>query len=520
MSLLRSILFSTVESLTYDDLIFLPEKVEFPVSDISLRTKLTRNISINIPFVSSPMDTVTESDLAIKLSLLGGAPIIHCNNTIQEQCVEIEKVKRFNNNFISKPVVVSTKDTIAKIRDLKEQWGFSDFPVTSDGTPNGVLEGLVSVKHTTFDDAETFIEDAMLTMDKVYWWECRSSDEMTTEKAFDIIKEKKIGKLLVIEPQGQLVGMYCRADLQARFQYPLASKDKNGHLIVGAAVTTHPRDKERIQKVIEAGVDFICIDSSNGCSTFQVETIQWIKREFQGVDVIAGNVVTFAQAKELMLAGADALRVGMGSGSICVTQEALGVGRGQASAVYDVYQATIEDSRRNQTSMSLAEFSESIGSNANSIGIPIIADGGISNSGHMAKAFILGASTVMMGSMFAGTDEAPGETIIKEGIKLKSYRGHGSKACHKKAAQSVNARYMNQKDKVFVPQGVSGQVLARGSIEKLVPLWAESVKHTFQHLSVKNMEDLVHKRKTVKGEKRTFQAQREGAIHDLFTYEK
>jgi IMP dehydrogenase len=262
-------------------------------------------------------------------------------------------------------------------------------------------------------------------------------------------------------------------------------------------VSTHLNDRKRIDALAQAKVDVICIDSSNGDSVFQIETLRYIKEKYPKIDVIAGNVVTPKQAKHLIENGADAIRVGMGSGSICITQDALGVGRSQGSAVYDVAKyATLK------------------------CGIPIIADGGISNAGHIAKALILGASTVMMGSMFAGTDESPGQMIIKDGIRLKQYRGHGSKACRKEP--STIERYLMGGNDIFVPQGVVGTVASKGSLKEFVPMLAKSVKHTLQHLSVKNLSDLLSDVITdqIRVERRSIQSQREGTVHNLFSYEK
>jgi len=491
-------LFKSGESLTYDDIIVLPNKIVCGVDDISLKTKLTKNIDIHLPFVSSPMDTVTESKLAIQLALQGGIGVLHCNNSIEEQVTEVQRVKRHNNGFILNPIVMKADDTIETIIETRDRWGFSGFPVTETGHMNEPLLGMVSNSDLAFiEDLTTPIRDIMIKRENMQV----GRKGCTLKEAYDILKKEKINRLPILDESDNLVGLICRKDLRVRKVYPLASKDPDGHLLCAAAVTTHPGDVARIDALVAAKVDVICIDSSNGCSDFQLQTLRYIKEKYPHVDVIAGNVVTHYQADHLIKAGADALRVGCGSGSICITQNVLGIGRAQASAVYDV-----------------SEFS-------NRRGIPVIADGGLSNTGQISKALLLGASTVMMGSMFAGTDEAPGDVIKKDGIRLKVYRGQGSAACHRKAQNAVSARYLTQKNKVFVPQGVSGQVVSKGPIDDYVPGLSESVKHTFQHLGIRKMDDLCNfqiskvGRPNILAEKRSFQAQKEGTVHNLYSYE-
>jgi IMP dehydrogenase len=490
-------LFNKGDSLTYDDIIVLPGKIVCAVDDISLKTKLTKNIELHLPFVSSPMDTVTESKLAIQLALQGGIGVLHCNNSIEQQVAEVQKVKRHNNGFILNPIVMKADDTIETIIATRDRWGFSGFPVTENGHMNDPLLGMVSNSDLAFvDDLTTPIRDIMIDRKNMQV----GRKGCTLKEAYEILKKEKINRLPILDESDNLVGLICRKDLRVRKVYPLASKDSDGHLLCAAAVTTHAGDIARIDALVAAKVDVICIDSSNGCSGFQLEMLKYIKGVHPQVDVIAGNVVTRQQAECLIEAGADALRVGMGSGSICVTQNVLGVGRAQASAVYDV-----------------AQYS-------NRKDVPVIADGGLSNTGQISKALLFGASTVMMGSMFAGTDEAPGDVIKKDGIRLKVYRGQGSAACHRKAQNAVSARYLTQKNKVFVPQGVSGQVVSKGPIDDYVPGLSESVKHTFQHLGIRTMDDLFHfqplqSRPDILVEKRSFQAQKEGTVHNLYSYE-
>jgi IMP dehydrogenase len=483
----------TTESLTYDDIILLPRKITSTVNEISLKTQFTKNISLHLPLASSPMDTVTESEMAIELALQGGIGIIHCNNSIDSQVNEVMKVKRYINGFIANPIVVKPTDTVQSVLELKEKWKFSGFPVTTNGNLNEPLIGMVSNNDIAFiEDTSIKIETIMRKRDMLIV----AQRYCSLDNAFEIIKQEKINRLPIVDENNNLVGLICRKDLRGKRTFPLASKDKTGKLLVGAAVTTHPGDRIRIDKLVEAGVDVICIDSSNGCSDFQIETLRYIKDHHAKVDVIAGNVVTRQQARWLLDAGADAIRIGQGAGTICITQDVLGVGRAQASAVYHVSQI------------------------ANLYNVPTIADGGIYKSGQIAKALVFGACSVMMGSMFAGTDEAPGEVIIKDGVRLKMYRGQGSVACYREAKTAISARYLTQKDKTFVAQGVVGYVPSKGAIRDQVPLLAESVKHTFQHLGLKNMKELWSLRNKIRVEKRSFQAQKEGTVHNLYSYEK
>lgn len=485
----------SIESLTYDDLIVLPRQVKYTLDEISLKTKLTKNICINIPLVSSPMDTVTESEMAIGLALLGGFGIIHNHLSIEDQAKEVSRVKRHNNGFIENPVRMKPSDPLSKVVETINQYGFSGFLVTENGNMNEPLLGMISQHDLDFvTDLSQPVSSVMKSTDKLV----TGKVGCTLEEAYEIIKKHTISRLPIVDDNGGLVALICRKDILNNRNYPLATRDPvTKQLLVGAAVSTHLNDRDRIDALAEAKVDVICIDSSNGASVFQIETIKYIKEKYPNIEVIAGNVVTKEGAKLLIDNGADAIRVGMGSGSICITQDALGVGRSQGSAVYDVVSYATHER-----------------------GIPVIADGGISNSGHIAKALILGASSVMMGSMFAAIDESPGAVIVKDGVRLKQYRGHGSKGCRKEPG--TLERYMMGDNDVFVPQGVVGTVASKGPLKEFVPMMAKSVKHTLQHLSVKNLNDL--NAETIVGnirvEKRSMQSQKEGTVHHLYSYEK
>lgn len=477
------------ESLTYDDIILLPSHINFCVDDVDLSTQLTRNITLKTPLVSSPMDTVTESEMAISLALQGGIGIIHCNNTVEKQVEEVSRVKRYNNGFITNPVVLSPTDTVGTVWKLKSENHFSGFPVTENGTVGSRLLGMVSNRDIDFVESGTLVKDFMTPRGEIVTETVDGLTNLSLENAYQTVKRTKVSRLPIVDKDDNLVSLICKKDIKANRNYPLASKSSTHQLLVGAAVSTQKTDFERINALVKAGVDVIVIDSSNGDSIYQYETLKYIKENHQNIDVIAGNVVTKTQAKNLIDLGADAIRIGHGIGSICSTQSVCGIGRAQGTAVYEVSKY------------------------CKSRGIPTIADGGIKSTGDIVKALALGASTTMMGGMFAGTDETPGDFIYKNNIRLKKYRGMGSKACRKEHGSTT--RYLSEQNKLFVAQGVVGEVLSKGSIKTYVPYMLKSVKHGMQNLGCKNIRDLENTR----FEKRSFQAQKEGGIHDLYSYE-
>jgi len=479
-------IFGTHTGYTYDDLVVLPGHVSFDSNKVDLSTNLTRNLKIQIPYASSPMDTVTEADMAINMALIGGIGFIHCNNTEEEQAAEVLKVKRHQNGFLMDPLVLSPEDRISKIDELKQMTGFSTVPITKNGRVGSKLLGIVTSRDVDFiPDRSKKLSEVMTTNLVV------GHEPITLREAHEKLRTSKKGKLPIVNDSNELVALTTRQDLKQSRDFATASMDPNKQLLCGASISTAKGSEVRAQKLVEAGVDVIVIDSSQGWSIYQLDLIKRLKIAHPHIDLIAGNVVTPRQAKALMEAGADGIRVGMGSGSICTTQEVCAVGRPQGSAVYHVSRYCRETNN-----------------------IPVIADGGIQNSGHIVKALNLGASVCMMGSVLAGTTETPGEYFFHEGVRMKAYRGMGSlEAMQKKSA----SRYFGEKQTVKVAQGVSGAVVDKGSVRDLLAHITAGVKKGCQEAGHEDI-GAVHKGltdKTTRFELRTSASIYEGGVHDV-----
>ena len=422
-----------VEGITFDDVLLIPGKSEFVPSQADTSTKLTKNVPINIPIVSAAMDTVTEAALAIALAQEGGVGIIHKNLSIEAQRREVSKVKRSEHGVIIDPVTLSPGEPVRRAQELMSEQNVSGIPIVKGKK----LVGILTRRDLKFlKDYDAKISTVMTKTNLV-----TGPAGTSLEQAKDILQKHKVEKLLLVSDDGELAGLITMRDIDRVMQYPRAARDKRGRLRVGAAVSVH--DYDRVEALIDADVDLLCVDTAHGHSQNVVDTVAKIKKNHK-IDVIAGNIATGDAARELIDAGADALKIGIGPGAICTTRVISGVGVPQVSAVMDCAEAAAKQ------------------------GIPVIADGGIRQSGDITKAIAAGASSVMIGSLFAGLKESPGQLVIYKGRQFKEYRGMGSLGAMVKGSAERYGQSSTTEVAKLVPEGVEGRVPYRGTLSEFV----------------------------------------------------
>jgi len=468
--------------LTFDDVLLVPAYSEALPSDVDVATRLTRNISINIPILSSPMDTVTESDMAIAMSQEGGVGVIHKNMSIERQAREVERVKRSENGVIVDPVSLPPHAKVQEVIDLMEQRNIGGVPITE----NGKLKGIITRRDLRFLESKEMRVDEVMTKDKLV----TAREDTSLKDAERILRENKVEKLLLVDDQYQLKGLITIKDIDKNLRFPKANKDQRGRLRVGAAVGVH--DIQRAQALIQSGVDFLVVDSAHGHSRNVIETVQELKRQWPQIDIIAGNVATAEGARDLAQAGADAVKVGIGPGSICTTRIISGVGVPQLTAI-------------SEAAAGLAGTD-----------VPIIADGGIRYSGDITKALAAGASSVMLGGLLAGVDESPGEMILFQGRTFKTYRGMGSLgAMVKGSSERYRQSLSGDEDKArpkLVPEGVEGRVPYKGPLQNLLYQLVGGLRAGMGYLGVGTIAELRTKPKFLKI---TAASVRENHPHDI-----
>ena len=425
------------EGLTYDDVLLVPAFSQVLPRDVQLKSKLTRNIEVNTPIVSAAMDTVTDANLAIAIAQQGGIGVVHKNMTIEEQALQIRKVKRSESGMIIDPVTLSEDAIVKDALNLMKEYGIGGIPVV-DG--NRILKGIVTNRDLRFEkNMNRPVQEVMTTKNLV-----TTKDGTSLSEAEGILQENKIEKLPVVDANNKLIGLITYRDIIKVKTHPNSCKDKFGRLRVAAAVGVTGDTQERVRALVDAGVDAIVIDTAHGHTEGVVVKLKEVKAEFPNLEVIVGNIATAEAAKYLVAAGADAVKVGIGPGSICTTRIIAGVGVPQLTAVNDVALAL------------------------EGTGVPVIADGGIRYTGDIVKAIAAGADVVMVGSMFAGVEESPGETIIFEGRKFKSYRGMGSLEAMQKGSKDRYFQDAEDDIKKLVPEGISGRVPYKGNLVEVV----------------------------------------------------
>lgn len=440
---------------TFDDVLLIPNKSEVLPKDVSLRTSLTKKIKLNLPILSAGMDTVTESKMAIALSREGGIGIIHKNMSIEEQAMEVDRVKRQENGVITDPFHLQPDNSVQEALNLMAKYRISGIPITEEGKLVGIITNRDIAFETNYVQP---IKNIMTSKNLI-----TASENTTVEQAKEILKQHKIEKLPLIDENNNLKGLITIKDIEKVRKFPNAAKDERGRLLCGAAVGVTANMMERVSALVAAHVDVITVDTAHGHSKGVLEAVKEIKQKYPEIQIIAGNVATAEATHDLIQSGADCIKVGIGPGSICTTRVVSGVGVPQLTAVMDC----VEE--------------------ANKYGIPVIADGGIKYSGDVVKALAAGATTVMMGSMLAGCEEAPGEIEMYQGRSYKVYRGMGSLAA---MACGSKDRYFQEGSKKLVPEGVEGRVPFKGSVIETIYQLVGGLRSGMGYLGSATLKDL------------------------------
>jgi IMP dehydrogenase len=472
------------EGLTFDDILLVPQASQVLPSQVDLKSKLTRNIILNAPILSAAMDTVTEAKTAIAMAKLGGMGVIHKNLTPEDQAKHVKRVKRSQAGMVTEPRTLTPEQTVGEAVQIFREKGISGFPIIESNK----LVGLVTGRDLRFETEYSGKPlKAVMTTELV-----TGTASTSVEEAAALMHKHRIEKLPLIDADGALCGLYTLRDIENSSRYPHAALDAAGRLIVGAAIGPSEKDQDRTRQLLESGVDVIVVDTAHGHSQGVIERVRQIKNDHSGFsfEVVAGNIATAEAARDLIEAGADALKVGIGPGSICTTRIVAGVGVPQLSAV--------------QNACSVA----------GALGVPVIADGGIKSSGDIAKAIAMGASCVMLGSMLAGTDEAPGEQILFQGKTFKSYRGMGSLGAMEK--RGAKERYfqgsVHQQEKL-VPEGIEGRIAYKGSLAKTIHQMLGGLKSSMGYVGAKDIPTMQSHKEFVR---LTGAGLRESHVHDVF----
>ncbi len=448
------------EGLTFDDVLLVPAYSEVIPADVEVASRLTRNIELKLPIVSSPMDTVTESDMAIGMAQEGGIGIIHKNMSVDQQALQVERVKRSEHGVIVDPVTLPPNATVSEAIELMDERNIGGVPIVADGK----LKGIITRRDLRFLESGQMRVEQVMTKDQLI----TAPEQTGLKEAERILRENKVEKLLLVDDSFQLKGLITIKDIDKNLRFPRANKDSRGRLRVGAAVGAS--DLQRAARMIESDVDVLVVDSAHGHSKNILETVREIKRQWPRIEVIAGNVATYEGARDLLQAGVDAVKVGIGPGSICTTRIISGVGVPQLTAIAEAHRATA-------------------GSD-----VPVIADGGIRYSGDMTKAFAAGAHCVMLGGLLAGLDESPGEMILFQGRTFKRYRGMGSlgamvQGSSDRYRQSITEDDLKGRPKL-VPEGVEGRVPYKGALSGLLYQLVGGLRAGMGYLGVRTIDEL------------------------------